>query len=173
MRLTTTQRQAFVRAAMDDVPSVDYREQMQKLIQDYQASKLPKKVRTVYDDASLRGFLRTCTTYTQVGYISHVGSVDLDEATKGEQARLEALHRSQMDMRDALRARLEGVVASVTTRKALVEALPEFEKYAPAEAGPLSRDVPALANVVSDFVKAGWPKGKPAPAKRSAAKRNK
>lgn len=37
--------------------------------------------------------------------------------------------------------------------------MPEAEKYLPKEAKS-STNVPAVANVVADLVKAGWPKGK-------------
>jgi hypothetical protein len=38
--------------------------------------------------------------------------------------------------------------------------LPEFEKYFPAEDAPISKNLPALANMVADLTKLGWPKGK-------------
>jgi hypothetical protein len=49
----------------------------------------------------------------------------------------------------------------VSTRKALVDLLPEFEKYLPADEAKAIASLPAVANVLSDFVKAGWPKNQP------------
>ena len=55
-----------------------------------------------------------------------------------------------------------------STRKGLADALPEFEKYLPADEPAAVRSLPVVANVVADFVKAGWPKGKQ-PARAAAA----
>ena len=44
------------------------------------------------------------------------------------------------------------------TRAALAAALPEFEKYLPADEPKALRSLPSMANVASEFVKAGWPK---------------
>ncbi len=52
---------------------------------------------------------------------------------------------------------LRGVVEGCNTVKQLKEALPEFAKYAPHEEAT-SKNLPALANVVAEFSKAGWPK---------------
>ena len=58
----------------------------------------------------------------------------------------------------SLREKLHGCAYAVTTRKALVDLLPEFEKYLPADDASVCRTLPVVQNVVSDFVKAGWPK---------------
>jgi hypothetical protein len=57
------------------------------------------------------------------------------------------------------------VAEGASTRKALVAALPEFEKYLPAEVEAPVRSLPAIANVVAEFTKAGWPKGEKKDAK--------
>lgn len=66
----------------------------------------------------------------------------------------------QVAQRAKLESNLRATACSVTTREALVKLLPEFEKYLPAADAPQDRTVPALANLVADFVAAGWPKGK-------------
>jgi hypothetical protein len=66
--------------------------------------------------------------------------------------------------RAVLSQRLRAVAYSVSTRKALAEALPEFAKYLPADEAEAMRTVPVIANVVADFVRAGWPKDKRKPA---------
>ncbi len=59
----------------------------------------------------------------------------------------------------AARCKLQGAIEGCTTRKALMTRLPEFEKYYPAEEAPMSKNLPALANVIADLSKLGWPKG--------------
>ena len=49
---------------------------------------------------------------------------------------------------------------SCTTRKALANLLPEFEQYLPEDTPAAIRSLPAIANIVADFSKAGWPKDK-------------
>jgi hypothetical protein len=53
---------------------------------------------------------------------------------------------------------LAGVVEACSTLKQLKERLPEFTKYYPTEEAPTA-NLPALANVVADLSKLGWPKG--------------
>lgn len=176
MRLNQTHREAFVRAVMQDVPAVNYREQAQKIIQDFQVRHMPKEIQAIYKNAELRGYLDARNFYVSGinggSYISIYGDAKLDDATKAKLNELEKLDFQQRRQHRDLKDKLKAVVASVTTRKALVEALPEFEKYAPAEDAPLSRNVPALANIVTDFMAAGWPKGKkPAPVVKAPAKR--
>ena len=44
MRLTNTLREAFIRAVMDDVPSIDYAEQEQKVATAWAVSIMPPYV---------------------------------------------------------------------------------------------------------------------------------
>lgn len=161
MRLTNTIREAFVRAVMNDVPQIDYEEQIVKVMQDDLAAQMPRKVRAVYDDLELRGWLNTPHMYVGHGvgyrYLYGAEGAITEQAVK-EISRLGELLEAQEESREALTAKLTGVANSVTTRKTLVEALPEFEKYLPEEVIS-TKNLPAIANVVSDLVKAGWPKG--------------
>lgn len=173
MKLTNYHREAFVNAAMDDVPQVDYDAQAAKILQDFQLKHMPKEIRAIYENPELRGFLKDHSRRFNYSYISVYGDADLDKATYAKIEELETAVEAQSKKHRDLRRMLESVAARVTTRKALVEALPEFEKYMPAEDAPATRCVPALANIVSSFVAAGWPKDrpKPAPAKKAPARR--
>lgn len=161
MRLTNFMRNAFVTAAMQDVPSVDYNEQARKIAKDDIAAQLPPKLHAVYNDPALRDHLKTeyvCLPGMLDNCYLACGSYRLTPAAV---KRLEAIaeqHMVQVDRLANLRAKIKGVAMSCTTREALAAALPEFEKYLPAVEAP-TRDVPVLANVVADFVLAGWPKG--------------
>ena len=70
-------------------------------------------------------------------------------------------------MHQELETKLMAAANSCTTRKALVELLPEFEKYLPADQAAACKTLPAVANIMADFVKAGWPKDE---AKKGAKK---
>ena len=56
-----------------------------------------------------------------------------------------------------LRQKVTAVIAACTTLKQAKEALPEFEKYLPAEPGKVDRSLPVGGNLVADLAKAGWP----------------
>ena len=160
MRLTNYMRDAFISAAMDDVPREDFEGQMQTLLIKAAISCLPPKVRALYDDPATRDFIRhtrpTCGfNYT---YVPGLGTLPVD--TQEKYGGLKEKQREQEAGRRELTAQLRGVAYSARTRKALVALLPEFEKYLPADDSAACKTLPAVAvaNVMADFAKAGWPK---------------
>ena len=165
MRLTKVIRDAFVRAAMADVPQEDYTAKIHKLLQDDAISRLPPKVKAIAQDKELRHFLKTESHYIQGYHISNVRVMHPEYErspnvnTQVEALLLEAAH--QVERMQALRTKLQATADAVTTRKALIDLLPEFEKYLPADETKAIASLPAVANVLSDFVKAGWPKNQP------------
>lgn len=169
MKLTNYIRDAFIKAAMDDVPSVDYDAQAQKLIQDDIHEQVPVEVKKLWkkypewfsnDVRSVEtpGHLRNVQPLLwKPGYSNKPSpSPEVQAAVRD----LAAKHEAQRIERNALRDRLHGIAYSVATHKALVELLPEFKKYLPADEPQAARQLPAVAGVVADFVKAGWPKDK-------------
>ncbi len=167
MKLTNTIRDAFVRAAMDDVPApVDHKEAIRSLAMADALAALPPKILAAWKDVGTREYIKTCTAWladvsvcvpTSVSYSrDHAFSED----AKAKAAVLKAEMKTSNDARKALETKLRAVAYSVTTRKALAAALPEFEKYLPPDDAAAIRTLPVVANVVADFVKAGWPKGK-------------
>lgn len=162
MRLTNTIRDAFIRAAMADVPSVDYGEKIRSLVIKDAIKQLPPKARAIYNDPELRHYVRTQYRHhfgVGISFPCGDGTYEPSEETRAECVKLEAADEEQNARNKALRAKLHAVAYSVSSRKALVDALPEFEKYLPADEAAACRTLPVIANVVADFVKAGWPKG--------------
>lgn len=168
MKLTNYIRDAFIASVLNDTPSVDYTEQARAAAVKDIVAQLPKKVRAVWEDKDLRDWVETTTVYLGNG----LGSATvpglygekrpkLSEAGEKAVAALCELHSSQRSVREDLHNKLRSVAYACGTRKALAEALPEFEKYLPAEA-QTARSLPVVANVVASFVKAGWPKDKKA-----------
>jgi hypothetical protein len=168
MKLTKYIREAFVRAAMQDVPKPEnFESQAHKLIIEDSIAQLPAKVQPLARDNELRFCLRTTNHYF---YSSPFASVNVF-APRGADYRpsqavveaVAALTEKQMthnEMRDGLEAKLMAAAMACTTRKALVEMLPEFEKYLPEDTHAAIRTLPAVANIVADFARAGWPKDK-------------
>jgi len=179
MRLTNFHRDAFINRAMDDVPRkhADFDEELRNLALRTVVAHMPPQVAQVWSrfpDWIQQGtvWLRpsdfgcewpgsTLTSALHTPFADR--GVLLKWLKKPEYApQFKALFDSRNEERsriDALEKRLRAVAYGCTTRAALAKALPEFEKYLPAEEGGVDRTVPAVANVVADFVKAGWPKG--------------
>jgi hypothetical protein len=165
MRLTKVIRDAFVRAAMADVPQEDYQAKIHKLLQDDAIASLPPKVKAIAQDKELRHFLQTETHYIPGYNCSNVRVMHPEyQSSPSVNTQVEALLvelANQVERIKALRAKLQATADAVTTRKALIDLLPEFEKYLPADEAKAVATLPAVANVLSDFVKAGWPKNQP------------
>lgn len=161
MRLTNYIRDAFIASVMDDVPKFDYRAEIEKVALDAAVNDMPPKVRAVYDDKAIRDFIETHHHYfDECGSgmcLPQPTSWKISSAAHTELKQLRKLQLKQGEQRDALEAKLKGIAYGATTRKALVAALPEFEKYLPTEV-ETSRNLPVIANVIADFMKAGWPK---------------
>lgn len=163
MRLTNAMRSAFVRSAMNDVPMIDYEERIAALMTDAAVELLPAPLKKIWiENPELRNYF--CTIYVSVSCGGSYCSVWVP-AIPAHEAEIESaavdlsnLADKQNEQRTALRTKLEACAASVSTRKALAALLPEFEKYLPQDDTAACRTLPAVANVVADFVKAGWPK---------------
>lgn len=158
MRLTKTIRSAFVRAAMNDVPQIDYDEQIRKMLVDSVVAQMPPDLLKAYQKHP-KMFNNEGHYVTGIGYVYYpCNGINPTPEVNRAVNELIAKKKTQSETRRALMDKLESTAESVTTRKALVNLLPEFEKYLPKEDEPASRQVPAIANLVADFTKAGWPK---------------
>jgi len=164
LKLTNTIRDAFIRAVMDDVPFVDHKETIRKAVLEDALLQAPAFVRKAWPDEDMRRWLETATPYyggVSVTIPYNGGWASTFEITPGNRAALEALVKKKdhdEELRADLHAKIKAVAYSVSTRKALADALPEFEKYLPADDAKAIRTLPVVANVVTDFMKAGWPK---------------
>lgn len=163
MKLTNTIRDAFVRAAMNDVPEIDFEEQYRKLMLDDAVAQLPPSVRKMWNDKATRDYVGTVNVGNRYGgFHASVPGLRDHKPTAGAQdkgATLYAQHEKQYAERRALESKVKNAAYAVSTRKALADMLPEFVKYLPADEAAANRSVPVVANLVADFVKAGWPKG--------------
>jgi hypothetical protein len=172
MKLTKLDRSTFIDRAMADVPVIDFRGQGESVMRKRVMAIAPIAVQ----NAAVRhaDYIVTSQLFSPVGYFQVRGAPDsiysqesvielIGKETWDEIQAFENKAREQDEMLERLEAQLRGVTNACTTLKALREALPEFVRYMPVEHEKGS-NLPALANVVTDFMKAGWPKGvAPAP----------
>lgn len=170
MRLNRNLRSAFVRAVMDDVPHIDYDEMIHKLFLDWHVGRLPPAVRRVWDNKATRDYICLQNVYVQVpelddyvsgGYVPCLAGQDDDLPDKWVMDQVVRFHKADAEQtatNNSLQQKLSTSVESCYTTQQLRKLLPEFDKYIPKDES-VTQGVPALANLVTDFVKAGWPKG--------------
>lgn len=183
MRLTKYHKEAIIAAIMQDPPKpprdlqAEYQAAVMADMIAVSAKTLPA-LSVALKDKQLRPFLLTGYNSVQpsavtIGNRSYYGrSVGLGSAVtymgyapsddlnaRSEEIMVAAVE--EMLNRDALESKVSGVVNSCSTRKALLDLVPEFEKYLPEEPTKGTM-LPALANLAADLVKAGWPAGKTA-----------
>lgn len=161
MKLTNSMRYGFIAAVLRDVPLVDFDEKATKLVQEAAVNQLPAKVRAVYDDESLRGYLATSRVYMLSSlrdvnvYAPH--EYELPEDSLAECRALNDLAEQQDEMRAELRSKLRAAIYACSTLKMAQQRLPEFAQYLPAE-NEAPKSLPAIPGLVADLVRAGWPK---------------
>lgn len=170
MRLTMIHRDAIVDSAMNDVPQVDYEQKFRDEALKLAVSRLPADVLTIWKkyggDAVHMDtmYVDMCgVSFLKLPYIKGKGT-EIFEAVKRAAAGDHQAYRAQLKSREELGAKLKGALAGITTLKQLQARLPELVKYAPEEVAK-SDNLPALANVMTDLMKAGWPK----PAQQAVA----
>lgn len=162
MRLDKYAKSAIIRAIMADVPKPDvvaYRKSIQAEV----VKLMTPAVRKVYKE---------CPKALTAEYVSDLydGSdwesryIVLGNVTKTQLADACKPLELAIAARNKVERDLKGVVESTSTLKRLKELLPEFVKYFPTEAEP-SKNLPAVANLVTDMVKLGWPAKKKVSAK--------
>ena len=174
MKLTNYTRDAFINAVMADVPSIDLEsveEKVHKIAVDDALSRAPAEVKAMWADNKLRPWVATnmmhFSSKTHGAYFGGVARPWLrgelsDKLSPKAMSQIQGLGTQRAEAekkRDDLHDMLRRAAYGCNTRKQLAEALPEFEKYLPADEGKALRSLPVVANVVSEFVKAGWPKG--------------
>ena len=161
MKLTNYIRDAFVSSVMNDVPTIDYAEQAFKVFMPAYLATLPKSVQDNWNDPAAREYIRTSYTYlcNQSFIVPSMGhnNVLKPVSVADKLGAINALHKAQSDSMSSLRAKIKGAAYACNTTKQLRELLPEFERYLPAEEEKTLRSLPAVQNIVADFVKAGWP----------------
>lgn len=167
MRLTNFLRDAFVRAVMHDVPSTNYAEQAEKLARDAVRAIFKKSFPDLdYDKACESEWFNSGSINMPYGipniYLKAMTCWNMLQTEEKTWAKLEALglKKKEQDKKlSELESRLRNVAYACTTRKQLEEALPEFSAYLPEEEAKAAKNLPAVANVLAEFVQAGWPKG--------------
>lgn len=179
MKLTNYIRDAYVERALQDVPKPkDFHNIISDAVRGIFVAKLPTSVAKVWKDSKTRAYVATASFHgfgISVAVPSDQGqwnSLKESHVSDEERRTLKAIQvewEADEAMRRALKDKLRAAAYGCTTRKALAELLPEFAHYLPAEDALAGRSLPVVANLVTDFVKAGWPKDKAGKKVKEAA----
>lgn len=157
MRLDKYTKASIVRAIMNDVPVPD-KEKRRTDLQAALVKAMSPEARKLFKTSPFA--LRT----HHVGDMIHDGRNwssrdvtigDVDAATIDELCKP---YKDEDAAREAIKRKLIGIVEGCSTLKQLQSLLPEFKHYMPTETAP-AKNLPAVANVVADLSKLGWPKG--------------
>lgn len=179
MRLTNIDRDAFISAVLDDVPSVDYQERARVALQKWAIDHLPPKLKALHKEFG--HWFKTDTLWGLPGRISSVRVVSFDDGETLKRMKEDTPFWSSIEQmakdaaeqtaaRGALQSKVRACIYSCTTVEQAHERMPEFSGYLKASASAADRSVPVVANLVSDLVAAGWPKGKKPTTRKAAVK---
>lgn len=166
MKLTNYIRDAFIDAAMSDVPrGRDHEEEIRKIAQADLIGQLPPLVQRAWKDPATIDYIRRRSDEyggVQVAYPAenerwNAPARKLTTDAQKKVDKLAAEMQADREVRRALRQKLKGAAYACNTTKQLRELLPEFSKYMPAEEDKTCRTLPVVANIVAEFTKAGWP----------------
>lgn len=167
MRLTKSDKDAFVRAVMDDVPKIDYDEQVRNLMNKWAFEALPDVVKVAKKQHpeyfnSIYVYLPSNVCNVQVVAPPDWEHRGFKALAPEKYAELEVLSEKageQSTQRSDLESKVRGLIESCTTLKTATERLPEFVKYLPADRDGGGITSLPVANTVADLMNAGWPKG--------------
>ena len=156
MKLTKLTKDAIILSIMNDVPKPD-RSKRHAEVQGALLKAMSPECRKVFNKTPQVFVTEYTGGYTYDGVRYGTRYVCLGDAPKAELEKAALLYKNEDDARDKANAQLEAAINGCTTLKQLEALLPEFKKYYPTENQP-TKNLPALANVVADLTKLGWPK---------------
>lgn len=167
-KFTNYQRDAFIRSVLNETPQIDYDTLIRNRLQEILVAKVDNKLQAIYKDKELRKHLGlSYVSFNGAKYFSAKlyfvdGEFSLKMLSKEEQEEIHKLladYKDQDTDRNKLKEKLRGVIYSYTSIKKAHECMPEFAKYLPQYSKPESKQfyAPAINDLVTDLVKAGWP----------------
>ena len=154
MKLNKLTKEAIVRAIVQDLPPID-KEARALAVTSAIVKAMSPEVRKLYKThpTALR---KQSVAYTNP--FRHWGNdIVVGDVTDEQIKAITAPYKKQEDERDDMLRKLAHAFMGITTLKQALTTFPEFKKYYPTEAEP-TKNLPALANVMADLSKLGWPK---------------
>jgi hypothetical protein len=154
MKLNKLTKQSIVRAIIQDLPPID-KEARALAVTDAIVKAMSPEVRKLYKTKP--SALRTQSVAYTNAYRNWGNDIVVGDVTDEQIKAIIAPYKQQEEERDAMHRKLTMTFEGISTLKQALTTFPEFKKYMPTEAEP-TKNLPALANVMADLSKLGWPK---------------
>lgn len=154
MKLSKYTKQAIVRAIIQDIPPID-KEARALAVNAAIVKAMSPEVRKLFKTHP--SALRTRNVEYTNPFRQWGNEVTVGDVTDEQLKAITAPYDKQEEERRGAEARLNHAFAGINTLKQALATFPEFKKYYPTEAEP-TKNLPALANVMADLSKLGWPK---------------
>jgi hypothetical protein len=154
MKLTKLHKQAIVRAIIQDIPPID-KEARALAINAAIVKAMSPEVRKLFKTHPTA--LRTQSVAYTNPFRQWGNDVTVGDVTDEKIKEIIKPYEKQEEERRGAETRLSHAFAGINTLKQALATFPEFKKYYPTEAEP-TKNLPALANVMADLSKLGWPK---------------
>ena len=153
MKLTKYEKDAIIRSIMQDVPTKPDNILKTEIQAAFVAgmSDPIKKLYKTHPKAIKTDSVSSWDTMMAYRAEFIVGDADVNKVI--------APFKAQKEARDDAHRKLSAAVHGCNTLAQLKKLLPEFISYFPSETEP-TKNLPAVANMVADLSKLGWPKGK-------------
>lgn len=155
-RLSGRDRDRLVSKILDDIPTINYNEQINELLSKVSKEQLPVELKAaIKADSTILFHVYLDRWKDDTGYYRDVYGRDFQPTneTQHEVMRLNKLREDQASTRRTLKSNLRNALMSITTVKQLLEVFPEFAKYVVVETETLNLPAPVI---VTDLMKAGW-----------------
>jgi hypothetical protein len=155
MKLNKLTKQSIVRAIIADLPPIDKEARALAIVNAIVKAMSPE-VRKLFktNPSALRmATVRYTSPFRNWGHDVTVGDVTEEQIKK-----ILEPYESQEEARAQAENKLRHAFEGISTLKQALTTFPEFKKYYPTEEEP-TKNLPALANVMADLSKLGWPKG--------------
>ena len=151
MKLTKYEKEAIVRAIMQDVPTKP-------------DNILKAEIQAAFVAGMSDPIKKLYNTHPKALKTESISSWDSPMAYRADfiagdadVTKVMAPFRAQKEARDDAQRKLHAAVMGCNTLAQLKKLLPEFISYFPSETEP-TKNLPAVANMVADLSKLGWPK---------------
>jgi hypothetical protein len=156
MRLNKFEKQAIFQSIKNDIPGVDelkVQAEIQKEIAKLYSPGVKKLAKT--EPTALR---HADLDWYEMGFNRSYSSVMTGNVTKDQIKEICKPYKEAQTQRRATLRQLQTTIESISTLAQAKKLLPEFVSYFPTETEP-TKNLPAMANLVADLSKMGWPKG--------------
>ena len=151
MKLTNALKDAIINAVMGATPHEYSSDQRDKDALIVCVSKMPEKIRKLWEDKTLRGWVKT-------EYCSGFNYLPTGGKKHDELKAIEARYDASKKAHDTLRKHVKNVVYQFSTDKQMRDAIPELDAYIPKPRAAL-KQLPVSTGLIAELTKAGFPSG--------------